>query len=206
MSLKEHWNAAYQKNPTEKLGWFEETPYPTTALISKTGIQNDARILVIGAGSSTLIDYLVENNYSQIIAHDISSAAFDNLKLRLGNKADKIEWLLDDLCKPEVLDKINPVDLWIDRAVLHFLTEETDRKTYFDLLRAKVKSGGYVIIAEFNLEGAEKCSGLPVYRYNQPMIENELGADFNLIEAFNYTFINPGGAERPYIYTLFQRK
>ena len=34
---------------------------------------------------------------------------------------------------------------------------------------------------------------------------DSLGADFQLIDSFNHTFITPFGGERPYIYTLFKR-
>jgi hypothetical protein len=100
---------------------------------------------------------------------------------------------------------MEPVDLWIDRAVLHFFTERGDQITYFELLKEKVKPDGFAIIAEFNLEGAKICSGLPVYRYNQEMLIEQLGREFELIDSFDYTYINPSGGERPYIYTLFRK-
>ena len=48
--------------------------------------------------------------------------------------------------------------------MLHFFVEEEDQNAYFRLLKELVKEGGHVIIAVFNLQGAEKCSGLPVFR------------------------------------------
>lgn len=205
MSTKEHWDTAYQKNPTEKLGWYEANPTPALQLIAKCQLKKDGHLLLIGAGSTNLVDHLLQEEYTQITAHDISSTAFDQLKERLNEKASAVNWVLDDLCAPNNLLAINPVDLWIDRAVLHFLTEQNDQTTYFNTLKAKVAKNGFVLIAEFSLDGAEKCCALPVHRYSEAMITQALGEDFKLVEAFNYTFINPGGAERPYIYTLYQR-
>jgi hypothetical protein len=96
--------------------------------------------------------------------------------------------------------------LWNDRAVLHFFLEKEKVTAYFNLLKMVLKPKGFVIIAVFAKNGADKCAGLPLKKYDAKMIENELGNDFELKKSFNYTFINPFGGERPYIYTLFQRK
>lgn len=53
------------------------------------------------------------------------------------------------------------VGVWMDRAVLHFLTEEADIAGYFDNLQAALKAGGGAIFSEFAGNGAEKCAGLP---------------------------------------------
>ena len=74
------------------------------------------------------------------------------------------------------------------------------------MLKSKIKSGGFALIAEYNLDGATKCAGLDVYRYNTQMIADELGSDFKLIENFNFTYTMPHGDLRPYVYTLFQKK
>ena len=68
-----------------------------------------------------------------------------------------------------------------------------------------MKPNGYVIISVFNTDGAAMCSGLPVFRYNKEMLIEKLGADYKLIEYFNYTYTMPSGDTRPYIYTLFKR-
>ena len=52
------------------------------------------------------------------------------------------------------------VDLWHDRAVLHFFVKKNQQEAYFDLLKSKIRSGGYVIFSEFAKDGAKKCCGL----------------------------------------------
>jgi hypothetical protein len=89
---------------------------------------------------------------------------------------------------------------------LHFLLEEEEQQNYFDLVRRLVKKEGYAIIGVFNLNGAEKCSGLPVYRYDKNMIAEKLGSEFQMIEAFDHTYTMPNGHTREYVYTLFKRK
>jgi cyclopropane fatty-acyl-phospholipid synthase-like methyltransferase len=204
IDLNKHWNNVYSNNPEEKLGWYEADLAPTLKLITKTGLNKFARILNVGAGSTTLIDELLKNGCSNLIATDLSEVALRNLENRIGN--EKVECIVDDLTNPTKLKKLVPVDLWIDRAVLHFFTKNQDQNTYFNLLSRKVKSNGFVLIAEFNLNGATVCSGLPVYRYSKEMLIEKLKNNFDLIESFDYTYTMPSGAERPYIYTLFKKK
>ena len=194
----------YSKNPIEKLGWYESDLSPSLKLIELCNLDLDARILNIGAGSSTLIDELLEQGYTNLLAIDISEVALSDLDYRTGG-SDYLECITDDLTAPKKLKEIEGVDLWIDRAVLHFFVEKKDKDAYFTLLKEKVKKNGFVILAEFNLEGAEKCSGLPVCRYSQEDFKAHLRPEFNLIEAFDYTYVMPSGGLRPYIYTLYKR-
>jgi ribosomal protein L11 methylase PrmA len=204
IDLNKHWNNVYSNNPEEKLGWYETDLAPTLKLITKTGLNKFARILNVGAGSTTLIDELLKNGYSNLIATDLSEVALKNLEDRIGN--EKIECIVDDLTKPTKLKNIAPVDLWIDRAVLHFFTEENDQNVYFNLLKSKIKNDGFTLIAEFNLKGTKVCSGLPIYRYSKEMLIEKLKDNFELIDSFEHTYLTPSGAKRPYIYTLFKKK
>ncbi len=205
VSFKEHWNKTYSNNKDEKLGWFETDVTPSLTMIEKTELPKSARILNVGAGSTTLIDQLLKMGYSNLIATDISEVSLITLKERLGKENNKIEWIVDDLTNPTSLNKITHVDLWIDRAVLHFFTEAIDQDKYFALLKQSVKESGFVLFAEFNLEGAERCSGLPVKRYSKEMLIEKLGSDFILMDSFNYIYTMPSGGLRPYIYALFKR-
>lgn len=202
-NLKNHWNNTYLNNPEEKLGWYETDLSPTINLISKTGLNKSAQILNIGSGSTTLIDELLKIGYSNLIATDISKFALKKLEQRLGE--GKVRYIIDDLTNPINLMNIEPVDLWVDRAVLHFFTKISEQNIYFDLLKKSVKLNGFVLFAEFNLKGAIACSGLPVFRYSKEMLIEKLGSNFDLIDSFNHTYIMPSGAERPYIYTLFKK-
>jgi len=206
IDYQEHWNGAYTKKTTDKLGWFEEHSKETIDLIKKAKLNKNAKILNVGVGSSMLIDELLTDGYTNLIANDLSRKALDSLKERLGEDSLKVNFMADDLLNPKRLQALDDVDLWADRAVLHFFLKQEEQEAYFSLLKKVVKINGFVIIAVFALDGAEKCCGLELKRYNTIMLQEKLGKEFNLIEEFNHTFINPYGAERPYIYTLFQRK
>lgn len=200
-----HWNKVYTNAEIENLGWYENDPKESLELIEKCKLDKDAAIFISGAGATTLVDELLERKYTNIIANDIAETALISLKSRIG-RSEAVKFVIDDLTSPKKLQFLPKIDLWIDRAVLHFFLKEEDQKSYFDILKQLVKPDGFVIIAAFNLEGAKKCSGLDVYNYNADMIANRLGNEFNLLTTFDHTYVMPSGGERPYVYTLFQRR
>lgn len=203
MSDKHHWNQLYTDRELEQLGWYEKISQPSIDLLKKSGIGSSNSILVVGAGSSLFLDYLVDQGFKNIIANDISSKALDHLQERIGIYG--VRYLEDDLTKPDRLTEIEAVDYWHDRAVLHFLTDSKDQRTYFDLLRSKVKVGGHVMLGEFSKDGAEKCAKLGLCQYDLELMKEGLGDGFEVIESFDSNFVNPRGEDRPYIYALFKR-
>jgi len=205
--LKIHWDTAYKNSEIDKLGWYEESPDSSLSLIDKCNLDHNATLLNVGAGATTLVDELLIRGYQNIIANDLSPTALDRLASRLNmDDRRKVRWIVDDLTKPCELNNLDTVDLWHDRAVLHFFNTKEEQDTYFTLLMKLVKVKGFVIIATFNLSGATKCSGLPVHRFDKNMLQERLGDNFELIEAFDYTYIMPSGDPRKYVYTLFQRR
>ena len=203
--LKLHWNNAYTNTEANKLGWFEENPEPSLQLIEKCNLKPDASILNVGAGATTLVDELLKKGYTNVIANDLSETALEKLKERLGEKRINVKWIVDDLTNPKELINLDEIDLWHDRAVLHFFNNESEQNTYFNLVKTLVKVNGFVIVAAFNLNSAAKCSGLPVHRYNVQMLQDKLGKDFKLLEVFDYIYTMPSGDTRAYIYTLFRK-
>ena len=202
---KRHWDRVYDLAAIDQLGWYEASPEPSLELIKSCELEKDAVLLNVGAGATTLVDKLLELGYQNIVANDISPLALEKLKRRLGDDREKVRWVVDDLTRPNELYTIGEVDLWHDRAVLHFFIEPSDQDTYFSLLKKLVKRGGFVILATFNLYGATQCSGLPVFRYDQSMLAEKLGSDFELLRAFDYTYTMPSGEGRAYVYTVFRR-
>lgn len=205
--MREHWEGIYDKKSVEELGWYEDSPEPSLRLIKHCRLQKEAAILNVGAGATTLVDQLLELGYSNIIANDISPLALEELQHRLGaDRSEQVRWIVDDLTEPKELAKLGSIDLWHDRAVLHFFLDRASQEAYFNLMQKLISPGGFVIIAAFHLTGASTCSGLPVHRYDEKMLQEKTGDEFQLLEAFNYTYTQPSGDTREYVYTLFQRR
>lgn len=204
VNSKQHWENVYVKNDHNKLGWFEETPQASLDLIEKCNLNTDSVILNVGAGATTLVDELINLKFKNILATDISQNALNILSERVKSHQN-VKTIVDDLTNPTVLNSMAQVDLWHDRAVLHFFIEEQDQNTYFDLLKSKINANGYVILAAFNFNGASKCSGLPIKQYDADLLTTKMGSDFDLIHSFDYTYTMPSGDKREYVYTLFKK-
>ncbi len=123
----------------------------------------------------------------------------------LGEKYKEIYWLCQDISQP-IQDAIPDIDIWVDRAVLHFLTDEDDIEGYFENVKSTLEAGGYAIFSEFSKTGAPKCAGLNLHRYSVEELSERLGTEFELITHYDYNYINPRGDPRPYIYTLYKRE
>lgn len=204
--MKNHWDKVYSSNSIENLGWYEENPEPSLTLIKKTGINKNSKIIDIGSGASTLIDFILDDDFSEITALDISEEALKSLETRLGIKKSKlVKFLEADITDIKISDKLEKYDLWHDRTLLHFLIKKEEQEKYIATLKKVVNKNGFVIIAVFAIGGAKKCSGLDVKNYDHKMLTDLLGEDFKLEHYFYHTYLQPSGNERPFVYTLFKR-
>ena len=204
--MDEYWDNVYRTTPLEKTGWYERDPSTSLRLLSDCGLRRDDLILDVGAGASTFLDHVLELGYSNAIAVDISEVALSLLRTRLSEEASSsVRWLVDDVSKPGELGTLHDIALWHDRAFLHFLLEKAERAAYMETLRGVVRSGGFVILAAFSLEGAKRCGGLPIRNYSAAMFAELLGDDFRLIETVDHVYNNRSGKRRPYVYARFQR-
>ena len=205
--IQEHWNRIYTSRAVEQLGWYEPVPEPSLRLLSACRLRPDDPLLDVGVGASTFIDHLLAAGFRRVIAADISAAALQRLRERLGlEKASRVQWVVDDVAAPVELCWRSGVALWHDRALFHFFTAEPQRRAYRDTLDSLLHPGGYVILAAFAIGGANRCSGLEVSNYDVPRLGTFLGARYRLLDSFDYLYHTPGGEVRPYVYTLFQRK
>ncbi len=200
--IQEHWNTIFESTQHEQLGWFENDFEQTLKYLKIIGDFKNSSIFVAGAGTTQLVDQLVDKCV-HLVLNDISDASLAIVQKRLAGTTQSIEWVNADISQPLSIENTS-IDIWIDRAVLHFLTDEKDIQAYFSNLKQKLKPGGHAIIAEFAVDGAQKCAALPVHRYSVEELTTRMGAGYTLITSESYTFVNPNGDNRPYIYTLFQ--
>ena len=199
----EHWNRIFRETDEDQLGWYETDPVNTIRLLNRVPDWKTSTLFLPGAGTSVLIDVLLEAG-ARLILNDISREALDHDKERLGDQAVAAEWICQDIAAP--LDKkVPPIDIWIDRAVLHFLTEEQDIAGYFQNVMTHVRVGGHTLFAEFPPHGVSVCAGFDLHRYSVEELSDRLGCGFSLVDHFEYSYTNPDGEPRPYIYALYQR-
>ncbi len=199
---KAHWEHVFTSRAEDRVSWFEATPETSLRLIRACGLASDACILDVGAGASRLPDALLRDGFTNIAVLDISPTALGQTRHRLGPLARSVRFIVADIAswRPDFA-----VDLWHDRAVLHFLTDAAERAAYAEALRFAVPAGGFAVIAGFAPSGPERCSGLPVVRADEAALAALLGPGFELIEAFEQDHVTPGGARQRFLFTRFRR-
>jgi hypothetical protein len=147
------------------------------------------------------VDYVLSQGVRCVSVLDISGAALRRAQERLGESGQRVNWIEADVTRAWPVPR---VDIWHDRAVFHFLTEDSSRREYRTRLQQAVPRGGSVIIATFALDGPEKCSGLPVIRYSPESLEMELGCGFRLMEAVRESHGTPFGTTQEFWYSRFR--
>ncbi len=202
VSRKSHWENVYTTKGETEVSWFQEDPAPSLELIALAGLSEGASIIDIGGGASRLVDFLVERNLGPVTVLDVSAAALEAARKRLGGRAADVQWVTADITAWE---PTQTYDLWHDRAAFHFLTDPADRSAYVERLKKAVKRGGYVVIGTFALDGPEKCSGLPVVRYDAASLSEILGTDFKLIDARRHDHATPWGSVQKFQFSIFRR-
>lgn len=155
-------------------------------------------MLDIGAGDSRLVDHLVLLGLDCVGVLDVSGAALQRAKTRLGSNSDRVEWIEADVTGEW---SWKSADIWHDRAVFHFLTDPGDRARYRARLNGTLKPGGSAIISTFAPDGPEKCSGLPIVRYSPDTLARELGADFTLVQSLPHQHQTPWGSSQSFQYS-----
>lgn len=202
MDRKEHWERVYNERGPAEVSWHQEDPRLSLSLVEQAGLERESPILDAGGGSSRLVDHLRARGFSDVTVLDLSRRAMDYARERLGDDAERIDWIEGDVT---ALDLERHFALWHDRAVFHFLTEPAERAAYRSALNRAVPEGGYAIVATFAPDGPEKCSGLPVVRYSPEGLAEELGEEWELVATAGEMHVTPGGKEQSFVGCLFQR-
>lgn len=198
-----HWQNVYATKAEKEVSWFQEKPTQSLDMIAATGISTGAGILDVGGGASRLVDGLLERGFSRLAILDLSAKALDATKERLGRRGDGVDWIVADVT---TWNPSGTYDLWHDRAAFHFLTAPADRDAYIARLKKAVRSGGHVIIATFAPDGPERCSGLPIVRYDPTTLASELGPEFERIDSKRHDHLTPGGGTQRFQFSRFLRK
>lgn len=174
---RRHWDDTYSSKADTAVSWYQPVPRRSLDLVSAAAPSRDAGIIDVGGGASRLVDGLLADGYGDLTVLDVSAIALERSKERLGRQADDVAWIVADVTRwqPE-----RTWDVWHDRAVFHFLLDPSDQDSYLDALRHGTGPGSTVIIATFAPTGPEKCSGLPVRRYDAAGLAARFGTDFAL--------------------------
>jgi trans-aconitate methyltransferase len=201
-SRQAHWQSVYTSKGEHEVSWFQESPEPSLALIKLAGATRGSAIIDIGGGASRLVDRLVGLDYADVTVLDLSTAALAAAQARLGRDAEKVRWIMADVTAWE---PPRIYDIWHDRAAFHFLIEESERRAYVARLMQALQPGGHAIIATFAPDGPERCSGLPVMRYDATSLSETLGSAFVLLNSQSHEHATPWGTRQRFQFSSFRR-
>ena len=199
---KSHWETVYTTKGENEVSWFQENPAPSLDLIDLARPAPESAVIDVGGGASRLVDSLLARGFKRVTVLDISQAAVDAAKARLGDRAGEVEWVVADVTK---WPPARTFDIWHDRAAFHFLVDLADRSAYIARLQRAVRPGGHVIIGTFAADGPTKCSGLPVERYDPEALLSELGPNFRLVQSVRHEHHTPSGVVQPFTFVVARR-
>ena len=198
MNKRDHWEGIYKQKGPGEVSWYQPHLDRSLGFLERAGLQEYAAILDVGGGASTLVDDLLQRGFTRVSVLDLSAAAIEQAKARLGPAAERVEWIVGDVTEVELPEQ--RVDFWHDRAVFHFLVDEDARRRYVAQVRHALKPSGHIVVATFGPEGPETCSGLPVARYSAEGIHGQFGDEFRKIGSDREVHKTPWGSEQEFVY------
>lgn len=202
MDSQDHWNSIYKAKAPEQLSWTQEVPATSLDFVHGFDLPKSARIIDIGGGDSRLVDYLLEEGYTNVTVLDLSTEALLRAQQRLGEKSKYVQWIVADVT---AFQPNGEYDLWHDRAAFHFLTTEPQVTAYLTIARGAVHPGGYAVIGTFSDNGPEKCSGLPVRQYSEQDLTQELRKGFQKIKCITEDHRTPFDTIQNFLFCSFKR-
>lgn len=204
MSNQAHWNTVYQTKQPNEVSWFAPHLSRSLNTILESVPDRSAAIIDVGAGECTLVDDLLEHGYRDISLLDISEAALQVTRNRLGERGVGVHWYAGDILSTALAE--HRFDVWHDRAVFHFLLEPSQRAAYVAQAHRAIKPGGLLIIRTFAEDGPQKCSGLPVCRYGSESLQREFSGGFFLLESSLEDHFTPSGTVQKFVFCHFRRQ
>ncbi|MDB5615631.1 MAG: methyltransferase type 12 protein [Devosia sp.] len=196
-----HWENVYTTKGETEVSWYEDKPELSLELLRKAGLTPSMSIIDIGGGASRLVDALAAAGQAHLSVLDLSAAALGTAKSRLEN-SERVQWFVSDVTAwtPD-----QEYDLWHDRAAFHFLTTEEDQQAYVQVLSSALKHGGRAVIGTFAPNGPEKCSGLPIVRYDANTLQLVLGKQFRLSNTRRHEHATPWGSVQKFQFSTFEK-
>lgn len=202
-NTKSHWEKVFStKNPNE-VSWTQKYPKASVNYIESLGLSKTANIIDIGGGDSNLVDALLENGYENIWVLDISEFALEKAKLRLGEKADKVHWIVSDITEFSTDTKF---DFWHDRAVFHFLTDKESINKYVALINNAVADNGNFLLGTFSENGPLKCSGLQIKQYSENAMKQTFKETFEAVKCFTENHTTPFNTVQNFQFCGFKKR
>jgi SAM-dependent methyltransferase len=200
---KKHWETIYTTKELENCSWYQPIPVTSLAFIEESGVTKISKIIDVGGGDSFLVDKLLEKGFSDITVLDISEAALEKAKQRLGDKAKQVKWIVSDAAGFSPTEKY---DLWHDRAAFHFLTDPVEIDRYIKTVNDALVDNGTLIIGTFSENGPKKCSGIEIKQYSTENLSGVFEGHFKRMKCFNVDHPTPFNTTQNFTFCSFRKE
>jgi SAM-dependent methyltransferase len=199
---KKHWENIYQTKELKDVSWFQPTPETSLDFFKQFNVPATAKVIDIGGGDSFLVDHLLDLGYKDISVLDISAAAIDRAKQRLGEKAKNVKWIIADAATFKPTEKY---DFWHDRAAFHFLTDEQEISNYLQTAQESINPTGILVIGTFSEQGPKKCSGIEIKQYSEASMTDRLKRFFEKIKCITVDHKTPFDTIQNFVFCSFRK-
>ncbi|MEN9332666.1 MAG: hypothetical protein RLZZ94_1756 [Bacteroidota bacterium] len=199
---KKHWETIYQTKELKDVSWFQPNPETSLDFFKQYNVSLNAKIIDVGGGDSFLVDHLLELGYTDITVLDISEAAIERAKDRLGEKANQVKWIIEDAAK---FHPTETYDFWHDRAAFHFLTDENEISNYLETAQKFINPNGVLVIGTFSEQGPTKCSGIEIKQYSENTMTERLKKYFDKIKCITVDHKTPFETIQNFVFCSFKK-
>lgn len=200
---KKHWETIYKTKALEEVSWFQPIPKTSLHFFKHFNVPTTAKIIDIGGGDSFLVDHLLALGYKDISVLDISTAAINRAKQRLGDQANHVKWIVADAAH---FNPTETYDFWHDRAAFHFLTMEKDVSNYLKTVEQHLSATGVLVIGTFSEQGPKKCSGIDIKQYSETTMTKQLARAFEKIKCIRVDHTTPFNSLQNFVFCSFRKR
>jgi SAM-dependent methyltransferase len=202
LDRKAHWENIYQTKQLKDVSWYQPVPVTSLNYLKEFNVAKEAKIIDVGGGDSFFVDHLLDLGYTDITVLDISAAALEKAKQRLGNRANKVKWIVSDAATFVPTEKY---DFWHDRAAFHFLTKDNEINSYIQIIQNNLQPNGILIVGTFSEQGPKKCSGIEIKQYSETSMAEKFKPYFEKINCLTVDHKTPGDTIQNFIFCSFKK-
>ena len=131
------WEKHYKATEMKELHWYSDSTDPEVLEAIKRYCPTSGKVLDLGTGPGTMAIEFTKLGY-RATATDISISAIAMAKERAGERADKIDFIVDEIRETTISDKY---DIIHDRGCFHCLDKSGIEKYILNVPRLLVDNG-----------------------------------------------------------------
>lgn len=199
---KEHWEKIYCTKQENEVSWFQQYPKTSMDFVELFNLKKDSAIIDIGGGDSHFVDALLKEGFTNVTVLDISANAIERAKVRLGENAQKVKWIVADVTEFIPTEKY---DFWHDRAAFHFLINENDADHYVEIANKAINNNGILILGTFSVNGPKKCSGLDIKQYSEESMSAKFERYFRRVKCITEDHQTPFNTIQNFLFCSFKK-